>query len=548
MAYTLQNVKVSCRGGLDLRSTSQELLSKPGFAEVLQNFECFTTGGYRRINGYQLWGENQPPDPNTEPGVFDEIKGIYIFNDTVLIAKGPNLYHTFDGLTWVQVNKDVTSATYFDTVNSTDVIPMDESAETVRFASYTNGTVSNEQFVTIVNGVDPMMFFTITGTDHTNATYSFQILDPVLTSAPVGCKWVMAFKDQIYASGQADNPSVVYVSALFGPTDWAGTSSLAISTANEVTGLGSFRENFIVFCRESIFYLNGVAEANPELRPITRNIGCIHGDSIQEVGGDLMFLANDGVRNLAGTERIDDVELSTISDPVRPLLLPVIEDINNYYVTSTVIKSSSQYRLYYYRKDVVNNQIGVGYGLFATLSPNQQGFSFAWSSYKGDRLKHTIEGWHKNKYLSLCSIDKVPGLFQNNYGSSFNGNNIQAIMTTPYFDIGDPSIRKNIHRIKTYVKGEGTAEINLDLIFSGYTNETPSRPFSYPLGRIRRPSQYAYAEYNKDYTYGSRVINTKIVNTYGSGHTISLRYTSSGKDDPYNIQGFDLDFKASGKV
>ncbi|MEI2420552.1 hypothetical protein V6O07_09785, partial [Arthrospira platensis SPKY2] len=86
------------------------------------------------------------------------------------------------------------------------------------------------------------------------------------------------------------------------------------------------------------------------------------------------------------------------------------------------------------------------------------------------------------------------------------------------------------------------------VIFSGYNNDIPFRPMSFPLGRIRRPSVYGQAKYNQDFTYGSRVLNTKITNTYGSGHTISLRYTSSGTDDPYNIQGFDLDFKASGKV
>ena len=46
---------------------------------------------------------------------------------------------------------------------------------------------------------------------------------------------------------------------------------------------------------------------------LTKNIGCVSGNSIQEIGGDLIFLAPDGLRTVAGTARIDDVELSSIS-------------------------------------------------------------------------------------------------------------------------------------------------------------------------------------------------------------------------------------------
>ncbi|MEI2420116.1 hypothetical protein V6O07_07565, partial [Arthrospira platensis SPKY2] len=141
-------MKVSCRGGLDLRSTSQELLNKPGYAEVLQNFECCPTGGYRRINGYRPWGVNTIPQEPEVDSEDQQIKGIYIFGtDSILVAKGSNLYHTFDGLTWVQVNKDITGVSYTDAKDSEDIIPMDSEAPKVRFAHYTNGTMSDEHYV-----------------------------------------------------------------------------------------------------------------------------------------------------------------------------------------------------------------------------------------------------------------------------------------------------------------------------------------------------------------------------------------------------------------
>ena len=52
---------------------------------------------------------------------------------------------------------------------------------------------------------------------------------------------------------------------------------------------------------------------------MTRNIGCVNGQTIQEFAGDLIFLAPDGLRTVAGTARIGDVELGTISTNVQSI-------------------------------------------------------------------------------------------------------------------------------------------------------------------------------------------------------------------------------------
>jgi hypothetical protein len=139
-------------------------------------------------------------------------------------------------------------------------------------------------------------------------------------------------------------------------------------------------------------------------------------------------------------------------------------------------------------------------------------------------------------------------LYRHDYGNTFNGNRVPAIFTTPFFDLGDPSIRKNLHRVKTYIRPEGKADISLRVQNSGYGNELPHNPVRYPLGDLRIPAVYGEAEYDTGVTYGARIIDTKVINTYGSGFSFSFTYYSSDTGSPYNIQGFDLDFKASGKV
>jgi hypothetical protein len=45
-----------------------------------------------------------------------------------------------------------------------------------------------------------------------------------------------------------------------------------------------------------------------------------HLTQYKNFAGDIIFLGPDGLRTVAGTERIGDVELGTLSRPVQPLL------------------------------------------------------------------------------------------------------------------------------------------------------------------------------------------------------------------------------------
>ncbi|MEI2420984.1 hypothetical protein V6O07_11985, partial [Arthrospira platensis SPKY2] len=117
-----------------------------------------------------------------------------------------------------------------------------------------------------------------------------------------------------------------------------------------------------------------------------------------------MFLARDGLRNLAATERIDDVELSAVSDPVRPHLEGLLRDMDSYVIDSVVFKGCSQYRLYYYPKGAPTRVVRMGQAFIATLFRTQQGFDFAWSEYKGDAICNHVEGRHKGGNLQLCSL------------------------------------------------------------------------------------------------------------------------------------------------
>ena len=89
------------------------------------------------------------------------------------------------------------------------------------------------------------------------------------------------------------------------------------------------------------------------VKPVTRNIGCVNGQTIQEFAGDLIFLGPDGLRTIAGTARIGDVELGTISSNVQSLFDANLANSGSF--TSIVIPNKTQYRIFFTKSNVAEN-------------------------------------------------------------------------------------------------------------------------------------------------------------------------------------------------
>ena len=124
-------------------------------------------------------------------------------------------------------------------------------------------------------------------------------------------------------------------------TTASGAGSFKVDSA--VVGLKVFRNELIIFCEDRIYKLTGTSSSNFAVQEVTRNIGCRDGGSIQEIGGDVIFLAPDGLRTIAGTARIGDVELGSISRQIQSR----IDEVTLDRISSVVIRDKSQYRLFY---------------------------------------------------------------------------------------------------------------------------------------------------------------------------------------------------------
>ena len=597
-----QGASITVAGGLDLVSSAHALFRTPGAATILQNFESATTGGYRRINGFAKWGGASSTSPSGT--TTDAITGIVSYANGVIACQGNNIYWSTDGITWLQINKDtyksltgtvavtassaavVGTGTSFTTelavndrikINSikyrvlsitdntnltldVDVVA-NASTQTIYRSGMTSAEVAsattvartnqtNNQFANyesngaygtlyIVDSTNKIAEFQITTSGGVN-TYYFEELE---RSAPVNPKRCTIFAERLVVAGQSVSTSTVAYSSRLKPYDFEATGSGTIDVGDIIVGIKVFRNTLIIFCKNSIFELTSL-DSTPILKSITKNIGCIDGNTIQEVGGDLIFLAPDGLRTVAGTARIADVEIGSVSRKILPLINDLLDNIANYTLSSMVIRERSQYRLFYFQSGQADSSQK---GIIGTFKFNEQGIpAFEWSNTRGLVVKTCTSDLNTSNEEVKFSADESGYVYLHDSGNSFNGENISGIFQTPDMDYGDNGLRKSLYAVKANIKPEGTQDdLKLRIRYDFASSDVP-QPGVFNVGTLAATSLYGSAVYGSG-IYGAVTLPSKRMVVIGSGFSNSFRFYSNDTNAAYAVNGLFVSFIAGGR-
>ena len=168
----------------------------------------------------------------------------------------------------------------------------------------------------------------------------------ITISGSTAAKFCTIHDQHLVVSGDPSTPNTIYYSGTNDIDSFSSTGSGSITLEDKVVGLKSFRNELFIFCQNSIFKLQNInVSASITIVPVTKNVGCLDGQTIQEIAGDLIFLAPDGFRTVAGTSRIGDVELGTISKQIQPIVNTIAASSNTLQFSSVVLRDKSQYRI-----------------------------------------------------------------------------------------------------------------------------------------------------------------------------------------------------------
>ena len=334
----------------------------------------------------------------------------------------------------------------------------------------------------------------------------------------------------------SSNPQEIVFTAPYSLDDFSsanGAGSIAVDSV--ITALIVFREELFIFAEERIYKLSGNTVADFVMTPVTREIGCKNGATVQEFAGDILFLGPDGLRSVAATERIGDVELGTIS-------LPVQERFDNLTAVSqfdsVVIPDKTQYRIFFTNTDVFNTVQTKG------IICVRKGDAYEFGELKGIQPSCTDNIIYLGQtYILHGGFDGY--VYRQEQGNDFDGTTIIGRYRSPDITAGDAGIRKAFQRVIINYAPEGSVNSDLYLRYD-YEDPGAPRPAAYPFDSTKVVAIYGSGSYGS-VTYGGQTNPLIRQPVEGSGFAVALRVVDNGVSVPYSLKGFQLEFTAAAR-
>ena len=502
---------ITCNGGLILNKDIFDM--EPGEALQLTNFEPDIAGGYKKMLGTTAYNSNIVPQVSSSSEIVDMVA---IFNGVVLAARGGTVSSAGTSGSWTSRATSKGTSYRYDyerfNYNGTEKIIIATGAS----AAFTLDTSYTEDIINATGG----------GT------------------APTNPKYVASFKNHMFYAGMSDAISSVIFSGPFTEDDFdTGGGTIKVDTT--IVGLKVFRESLFVFGEDRIYKITGSTSSDFVVVPVTRKIGCVSGASIQELGGDLIYLAPDGLRTIAGTERIGDVELGTVSKQIQKR----IADIGTDNISSTIIRNKSQYRLFY---PSTNGAETNSKGILSVLKQSPEGgLVFEYADIKGLKPSCCDSFFISNTETTVHGgYDGY--VYKQESGGSFTRAGTTYTMTgfyrSPDMTLGDGGIRKTMQRaLVNYEVNEAidTSNQTFSLRYNFDDTDTP-QPNPYELSSATVAAFYGTGTYGTS-AYGSSGFPLERKSVEGSEFVVAFKFEDESTKKALSLKGFELEFIPGGR-
>lgn len=509
MATQWQTFLIEFKGGLISNlSPLQQGANAVGSATILQNFEVNKEGGYTKIGGYEKYSDSVVPGSGPVLGVkVADVDRVYAARKNAL-----NLTE------W-----------YYSTGGAWSSLAVSPASNGGKVRHTTSNLGNSNKTLFVDGGNFPAIL------DHSTNTITY------MTSA--NSPDIIGSSHVAFSSNAAwfAKDSNLYFTAPLTVDDFSSANGAGvINVSGEITGLAVFRENLIVFTENSIKRITGTTTSDFRVDSITDRIGCINGDTIQEVGGDIMYLAPDGIRLLSATDRIGDFGLDIASDTISKDANKMLASTSNF--CSILFREKAQYRIFAY---IESEQKEAAKGLIATKLAPQGSSDIQWSTTKGIKAFVADSIYAGTRELSLFA-NTEGYVYTLDTGSSFDGEAIDAIYESPYLFLTDPQVRKTFYKLTLYAEPKGNMDLGLNMKFDfgSPSNLGAVQPSTQTISS-RGNSVFFFGDSNATFnaaTYGGNLDSRYDVNLVGSAKTTALRIEDNSTNPKFTLDTALLEF------
>jgi hypothetical protein len=531
MASPVQAASIAAPGffGLNIQESSISLSS--GFA--LEAYNCIIDR-YGRIGARRGWTPVNTTI-NADLGSANPVEFMFEMVDAgsnVLISAGNN--KLFTGTT------TMTTKTVRNADNSGDVA-YTITGNNWQGASlpFGDGSDAEPHAYLVQTAHPPLVFHELpvpggAGHDHDSGVFGFQqlgdvgTLPPGYTTPDFKPNCALAAYGRIWMADIVGDRQTIYFSQLLDGSDFTGGDSGSLSlnavfpNNDQIIGLAAHNGFLIIFGRNNIaIYANPIDVTELTLADYIPNVGCIARDSIQNIGTDIIFLSDSGVRSLQRVIQEKSLPLRDISKNVRDDLMANVAS-----ETASNIKSIYFDRDAFYLLSLPATKFVY---CFDMRTPLQDGSARTtiWTNIEPKSFLVTAA---KQLYIGK------PGYIGRYFGHLDNTDAYRLRYFTNYFDFDSPTKEKILKQIGMVLIGGSSQEIAIKWGFdynenySAVTKQLASGvAFEYNIG------EYNIAEYSDGI-----VLDKFKSHVGGKGPIMQVGLEADINGNPLSIQRIDI--------
>ena len=480
MAQPLQSINLVAPAFKGINTEDSPLAQDTSFAEVADNAIIDRRGRLASRKGNAVVTTNK-----TALGA-DHLHNIHEFYDSagneVIFSTGNNKIMT--GTTTLV---DATPGSY--TINANDW-------KIVNF---------NDKAYFFQRGFDPLVY------DNSNGLRTFTVANSGATNATFKAHEVIAAFGRLFIAGNASNDTVIYWSDLLDGNAFTGGSSGSIDVSkvwpngfDKIVALAAHNGFLIVFGENNTIVYGGAdSPASMTLQDTIPGVGCVDRKSVQNIGTDLLFLTQTGLRSLGRVVQEKSLPITDLSRNIKQEL------IANVLAKTAPISTVYSPENYFYLLCFPDLNLVYCFDVRGTLENG---------AYRVTRWPSVdFKSFHRDRNGDVY-IGTTAGLGK--YDNYFdNGSIYRFRYFSPGLSFGDPSKIKMLKKIRPTIIGGNNADIFLKW---SYDFETATNTSTFRTSSAT-PGFYGQSEYNvAEYSEEGTVISRSSINTTGYGSVISV--------------------------
>ena len=481
MAQPLQSINLVAPAFKGINTEDSPLAQDTSFAEIADNAIIDRRGRLASRKGNAVVTTDK-----TELGI-DYLSNIHEFYDSagneVIFSTGNNKIMT--GTTTLV---DATPASYTITDNDWTIFNFNDYAYFFQ------------------RGYEPLVYSNSLGA----VTKMSSVSGASVTSAQYSHEAIGAY-GRVWCVGNASNDNTIYWSDLLIGHDFSGGSSGSIDVSkawpngfDKVVAIAAHNGLLVVFGENNtLVYAGAESPATMAIQDTIPGVGCVDRKSVQNIGTDLLFLTQTGLRSLGRSIQEKSLPITDLSRNIKQEL------IANTLATAESVSTVYSPENYFYLLCFPDLNLVYCFDVRGTLENG---------AYRVTRWPSVdFKCFHRDRNGDIY-IGTTAGV--GTYDNYFdNGSVYRFRYYSPGLSFGDPSKIKMLKKIRPTIIGGNNADIFLkwSYDFSTATSTSTFRTSS------ATPGFYGQSEFNvAEYSEEGTIISRSSINTTGYGSVISV--------------------------